>query len=253
MGAQGSNMGKRNRHQEGRSMTAVNGVIDGMPNTRESAILAAAAEAVEWRHPIEAVTADGKRATPKVIIYPAEMPQFAEAMDEFLNNPSEYEDGSHIAFIKIIEKCADYQSIPRFLREDCEAIRSDTELATKVPIWMNTAAQVSVGSRDYVLENGPDVMNSSDEDSPKEEHGEALTGMYTEGLKAPVMLSQSEVAHQKAAAAALKSIGFGNLIDSDIPACSSSDFSQSAPTSPAFTRCGSRFDTPDQSDSEQPV
>jgi hypothetical protein len=29
---------------------------------------------------------------------------------------------------------------------------------------MNIAAQVSVGSRDLVLENGPDVMNSSDEE-----------------------------------------------------------------------------------------
>jgi hypothetical protein len=59
---------------------------------------------------------------------------------------------------------------------------------------MSTAAQVSVGSRDYVLEDGPDVTNSSDEDSPKEEHGEVLTGMYTDVLKAPVLLSQSEAA-----------------------------------------------------------
>jgi hypothetical protein len=41
--------------QEDPSMTAVNGTIDGMPNTRESAILAAATEAVEWKHPIEPV------------------------------------------------------------------------------------------------------------------------------------------------------------------------------------------------------
>jgi hypothetical protein len=33
----------------------------GMPNTRESAILAAAVEAVEWKHPIEPVSEDGKR------------------------------------------------------------------------------------------------------------------------------------------------------------------------------------------------
>jgi hypothetical protein len=59
---------------------------------------------------------------------------------------------------------------------------------------MNIAAQVSVGSRVLVQENGPDVMNSSDEDSPTEEHGDKLTGMYTEGLKAPVHLSQSQVA-----------------------------------------------------------
>jgi hypothetical protein len=40
-------------HQEGRFMTAVNGTLEGMPNTRESAILAAA---VEWKHPIEQIS-----------------------------------------------------------------------------------------------------------------------------------------------------------------------------------------------------
>jgi hypothetical protein len=39
--------------QENRSMAAVNGVIPGTPNTRESVILAAAVEAVEFTHPIE--------------------------------------------------------------------------------------------------------------------------------------------------------------------------------------------------------
>jgi hypothetical protein len=80
---------------------------------------------------------------------------------------------------------------------------------------MNAAAQVSVGSRDLVLENGPDTMNSNDEESLKEEHGEVLTGMYTEGLKAPVLISQSEVARQKAAWAQAKEQGYGNWINSD--------------------------------------
>jgi hypothetical protein len=66
---------------------------------------------------------------------------------------------------------------------------------------MNIAAQVSVGSRDLVKEDGPDTMNSSDEESIKEEHGDELTGMYTEGCKAPVLMSQAEVAKQKAWAA----------------------------------------------------
>jgi hypothetical protein len=67
---------------------------------------------------------------------------------------------------------------------------------------MNIAAQVSVGSHDLVQENCPDTMNSSDEKSPTEEHGEVLTGMYTKGCTAPVPMSQSEVARQKAAWAA---------------------------------------------------
>jgi hypothetical protein len=192
--------------EQGRSMTAVNGTIDGVPNTRESAILAAAVEAVEWKHPIEPVSDDGKRLGLRVVIYPAEMPQLEEAMNEFSQNPAELEDGSHIAYSKILEKCAEYETSPRFYGEDSDEIRSNPELAAAVPLWMNVAAQVSVGSRDLVLENGPDVMNSSDEESPTEEHGEKLEGMYVGGIKAPVLLSQSEVARQKAAATALKRV-----------------------------------------------
>jgi hypothetical protein len=177
--------------QEGRSMTAVNGTIDGMPNTRESAILPAAVEAVEWRHPIEPMSDDGKRKTSRVVIYPEEMPQLEEAMIEFSQNPSEQEDGSHIAYSKILEKCAEYESSPRFFREDSSEILNDPELAAAVPRWMNTAAQVSVGSRDLVLENGPDTMNSSDEDSPTGEHGDKLPGVYVGDPKAPVRLSLS--------------------------------------------------------------
>jgi hypothetical protein len=120
--------------QEGRSMTAVIGVIQGMPNTRESAIIAAAAEAVEWRHPIEAVTEDGKRATHRIVIYPGDLPQLEEALSDFSQNPSEAEDGSHIAFSKIVEKSAEYASPPRFYREDSSEILNDPELAASTPI-----------------------------------------------------------------------------------------------------------------------
>jgi hypothetical protein len=116
---------------------------------------------------------------------------------------------------------------------------------------LNTAAQVSVGSRNFVSESGPDVMNSRDEDLPFEEHGECLTGVYTYGLKAPVVLSQSEVARQKDAAEGLKKVGFGNWIESgsNCPSGSEtladSDYgSQSVPSSPSDTRSGSRFDLP---------
>jgi hypothetical protein len=125
------------------------------------------------------------------------MPQLEEAMNEFSQNPSELEDGTHIAFSKILEKCAEYETSPRFFREDSEEIRSNPALAAVVPLWMNIAAQVSTGRRDLVLENGPDTMNSSDEESPTEEHGEELKGMYVGGIKAPVVLSQSEVARQR--------------------------------------------------------
>jgi hypothetical protein len=188
-------------------MTAVNGVVDRIPKTRESAVLAATVGAVERKHPIEPVSEEGKRLGSRVVIYPAEMPQLEEAMNDFSQNPSELEDGSHIAFSKILEKCSEYESSPRFLREDSDEILSTPEVAASVPLWMNIAAQASTGSRDLVLENGPDKMNSSDEESPTEEHGEELKGVYVGGIKAPVLISQSEAARQRAVGATIKGKG----------------------------------------------
>jgi hypothetical protein len=162
---------------------------------RESAILAAAAEAVEWSHPIEPRNVEGKRVASRVIIHPAEIPPLEEALSDFSRNPWEQEDGKHIACSKILQKSDEYESPP--------------ELAASVPLWMNIAAQVSTGTRPLVLEDGPDTMNSSDEESPKEEHGDVLTDMYTAGLKAPVLLSQSEVARQRAAAEHYRKAGYG--------------------------------------------
>jgi hypothetical protein len=54
-----------------------------MPNTSQSAILSAAAEAVEWSHPIEPRDTQGKRVASRVIIYPAEMPPLEEVLSGF--------------------------------------------------------------------------------------------------------------------------------------------------------------------------
>jgi hypothetical protein len=115
-------------------------------------------------------------------------------------------------------------------------------LSASVPLWMNTAEKTSVGGRPLVLENGPDVMHSSDEDSAVEEHGEALTGMYTEGLKAPVLLSRFEVDRQRAMHNYAVTVGYGKWINSD---AMSSDMpsSNTSQTSLWF----SRLDTPAQS------
>jgi hypothetical protein len=149
--------------------------------------------------------------------------------------------------------------IPRFFREDSDEILSNPELAAAVPLWMNIAAQVSVGSRDLVPKNGPVVSNSSDEDSPTEEHGDKLTGMYTEGLKAPIHLSQQEAARQKAAVAYAKSQGYGKWISSDSNASGfegeSSDFdvprSQSVHSSPAPSMGWSEIETSVLSDTSE--
>jgi hypothetical protein len=171
--------------QEGRSMTAVNGVLEGMPNTRTSANLCAAVEAVAWKHAIESITPEGKRQSPRIVFYAADMPPIAEEFGEFMRNPSDLEDGKHIACAHIAEKIGEFEPLPNFCREDSDMVQSDPVLAAAVPHMLNTAAQVSVGSRDFVLEDGPDIMNSSDEDSPQDEHGEELTGMTPMALKPP--------------------------------------------------------------------
>jgi hypothetical protein len=243
--------------QEDRSMTEVNAVIPGTPNTRESVILAAAVEAVEWTHPIEPRTAEGKRVAPRVVIYPAEIPQIEEAISDFKQDPSEHEDGSHTILSKLVEKCEECESPPRFIREDSSEITDDPVLSASVPIWMNTAEQISVGSRPLVREDGPDVMNSSDEDSVVEEHGDILTGMYKNDLQAPVLLSRSEVARQGAVHDYAVSVGYGKWIDSgsNCPSesFSESDQSQSVPSSPANSRSGSRFDTPNVPRAQTPT
>jgi hypothetical protein len=201
--------------QEGRSMTAVNGILEGMPNTRTPAILSAAVEAVVWKHPVEAVTPEGKRCSPRTVFYPADMPPIAEELGEFVSHSSDLEEGKHVAYAAIAEKVGEMDPLPNFFRDDSDMIRNDPILSVDVPRMLNTAAQVSVGCRDFVLENGPDVLHSSDEDAPEDDRGDVLTGMYIGDLKTRVTLSQSEVASQKAAVHALKSHGF--WVNSDAP------------------------------------
>jgi hypothetical protein len=115
--------------------------------------------------------------------------------------------------------------------------------------------QVATGNRKLVLENGRDVLNSSDED-----HEEVLKGMYQGGLKAPVVLSQEEVARQRAFASYAKSVGYGAWIESGSNHPSEdSGFSDStpsrsqSPTPPASSTGGSEFKTSGPADSSKPV
>jgi hypothetical protein len=72
----------------------------------------------------------------------------------------------------------------------------------EVPKWMITAARIATGNRRRVLENGPDVMNSEDEDAVKENHGEELTGMYAPGCSSldQARLTEQQAQEQRAAA-----------------------------------------------------
>jgi hypothetical protein len=189
--------------QGDRQMSAYDRVFDRMADSRESAILSAAAEAVAWKHASE--LEDGARKGQRVVMYPKELSQLETVLSTGDPNVGS-EDGHPIAYSAILQAAQSYERPPLFLREDHDLITSDPEKAEKIPEWMNTAAKVATRNRRRVLEDGPDVMNSDEEDALKEEHGDELEGMYTAGMdleKGPVKLTHAQVAAQKAAAKAI--------------------------------------------------
>jgi hypothetical protein len=58
--------------QGSRQMTASNKPFDGMANTRESAVLSAAAAPLIWRHAGEP---DGPRKGQRIVVFPKDLPQ----------------------------------------------------------------------------------------------------------------------------------------------------------------------------------
>jgi hypothetical protein len=191
--------------QSGRQMTAYNTVLDGMANSRESAILTAAAEAVTWRYALE--PEEGQRKGQRVVIYPKDLPQLEQVLST--GDPTtDSVDGHPIAYTAILQAAQAFEKPPIFVKEDSEQVTGNPEMAEKVPEWMNLASQVATGSCRRVLEDGPDKINSDDEEredmNPDEE-----ANMYAPGMdpkKGRVMLSQSQVAAQKAAAQAQKAL-----------------------------------------------
>jgi hypothetical protein len=190
--------------QGNRQMTAFNRVPQGMASTSESAVLAAVAEAVSWRHALEL---DGPRKGQRIIIFPKNVPH----LDDFLRSgdPNVHpEDGHPIACATILEQSQKFENPPMFWREDSEPITTDAVLSEKVPEMMAIAKQVATGNRKRVLEDGPDVLNSDDEEDP-DMKPDVLSGMYTEGMdpkQGPIKLTQAQAAAQKAAAHAQKAL-----------------------------------------------
>jgi hypothetical protein len=187
-------------------MTASNVVLEGMANTREAAILSAAVEAITWKHCLE--PDEGPRKGQRVVGYLKEITQLEEALNT--GDPNvDSEDGHPIAYAHLLQAAQSYEHPHVFLREDSEQITSKVDIAAKVPVWMNTAAQVATRNRKMVLEDGPDKMNSDNDDALYDEREDELTGVSTSEMdpkKGPVMLSQAQVAAQKAAAQMLKSL-----------------------------------------------
>jgi hypothetical protein len=116
-------------------------------------------------------------------------------------------DGHPIAYTVILQAAQLYGHPPIFLKEDSEPITSNDETAMKVPMWMNIAAQVAIGSRKMVLEDGPDKMNSDDDDALDDVKPDEEKWMYAPEMdpkQGPVKLNAHQVAVQKAAAHMLK-------------------------------------------------
>jgi hypothetical protein len=174
-------------------MTAYNLHFQGMANSRESAILTAVGEAVTWKHALEV---DGPRKGQRVVIYPKELSQLEQVLSTGEPNVGS-EDGHPIAYATILQAAQSYERTPLFLREDHDQITSDPVWSTEVPKWLNIASRVATGSRRHVLENGPDVMRSDEEDALKDEHGEELTGVYAPGYSS---LDQAKLTAEQAEA-----------------------------------------------------
>jgi hypothetical protein len=221
----GSEETKRNEEAVGgqlwmqgdRQMTAYNRVLEGMANSRESAVISATADAATWKHALE--SEEGPRKGQRVVIYPKDLPQLDAVLST--GDPNiDSEDGHPIAYTAILQAAQSHERPSLFLREDSEQITRDPVMSEKVPGWMNTAAQVATGNRRRVLEDAPDKMNADEEDAAKEEHGDELTGMYTPGVTLEsAKMTQAQVAAQKAAAQAQKKIP----PDSQSPVGGSSD------------------------------
>jgi hypothetical protein len=187
-------------------MTASNIAPEGMVNTRDSALLYAAAEAVTWNH---ASQPDSPRKGQRVIIFPKDLPQ----LEEFLASADpnvDPEDGHPIAYEAILRESQKFEITPLFVREDSSVVTDDPSLAANVPEWLAKSKQVATGNRRRVLEDRLDVMSSSDEDDPEmkpdEEHD-----MYTSEMDpkaGPRVLSQSEASRQRFFAKATRAAGF---------------------------------------------
>jgi hypothetical protein len=153
-------------------MTATNIPFPGMSNDSESACIAGVAEAVEWAQVLE----DGlpKRTTQRIVIDPPTLSEFTRVISGDSSNLGSCRE---IAYQRIESACSLFESPPNFYSDDLQSF-GGLDIVEKVPLWMHTAAQVSIGGQKQVLEGGADVCNS-ESDSENEGFGEELTGMYT--------------------------------------------------------------------------
>jgi hypothetical protein len=134
-------------------------------------------------------------------------------LEEFLasGDPNiDPEDGHSIALESILRESAKYKTPPMFVMENSEYVTEDPVLSANVPEWLAKSRQVATGGRRRVLEDGRDVLSSSDEDDEKMVPDEEQ-GMYAPGMDpkiGPIRLSSSQAASQRLHAKATRAAGF---------------------------------------------
>jgi hypothetical protein len=192
--------------QGNRHKAISNTVLKGMANTRDSALLYAAAEAVTWNH---ASQPDEGRKGQRVVIFPKELVQ----LEAFLatSDPSvDPEDGHPLAYEAILRESAKYETPPLFVKEDSDFVANDLILSANMPEWLAISRQVATGGRRRVLEDGNDVMSSSDEDDPLMKPDKERK-MYTPGMDpkaGPIHLSSVQAMTQRFIGKAIRAAGF---------------------------------------------
>jgi hypothetical protein len=143
----------------------------------------------------------------------SDFPKDLLPLEEFLasGDPNiDPEDGHPIALESILRESAKYKTPPMFVAEDSEYVIKDPLLAANVPEWLVKSRQVATGGRRRVLENGADVLSSSDEEDPDMKPDEEQK-MYTPGMDpsaGPIHLSTSQAAAQRFYAKANRAAGF---------------------------------------------
>jgi hypothetical protein len=229
--------------QGDRMMTASNPPFDGMANTREAAVLTAAAEAIAWKN--EAIEPSGPRKGQRVVIYPKDLGHLEEVLISADPNLDPV-DGHPEAYQRVLLAAAEFEVPPIFLKEDCQTIISDPVKAETVPKMMCLAERIATGSRPRVLEDGPDTIHS-DDDAKEDVEADQELGMYAPGVDpkmGPTMISSAEAARQRAISRAVKSQMGSEATTTD------SDFGNSIVSSQVQSPQPTRQPTPLNSDNE---
>jgi hypothetical protein len=229
--------------QGNQMMTASNPPFDGMANTREAAVLSAAAEAIAWRN--DAVESPGRRKGQRVVIYPKDLSHFEDVLISADPNIDPI-DGHPEAYQRVLAAVSEFEVPPIFLKEDCPTIVSDPAKAETVPKMMCLAERVATGSRPRVLGDGPDTLNSPDEATEDIEADKELH-MYAPGVDPkPVVISSAEAARQRAIASVIRS-----QMGSAATSTTDSDWGNSIVSSPVQSPQPTRQPTPLNSDDDE--